>query len=302
MSPSARQQCLAWWQLLRIGNVFTAVSNVIAGFLIVQGSWQPLGPLLWLIAASAFLYSAGMVLNDAFDAELDAAERPERPIPSGRIALQSASRVGWALLFLGVLAGGWAGYLVGNERPTLVAAGLALCVVGYDAGLKATVLGPWVMGACRLLNVMLGAYGAAATWQTDAVWYALAIACYTIGLTYFAQQENIFGWKFYNSVGAAMVVVATLFVSLQTGKAMGSQILFWVSCVALNLFLWLGLLSPLDKGVSSEALRGAIGRIIKGFILLDALIVSSTVGPLAGLVVLSLIIPTWIASRFAPMT
>ena len=28
---------LAWWQLLRAANVFTAASNVIAGFLIVQG-------------------------------------------------------------------------------------------------------------------------------------------------------------------------------------------------------------------------------------------------------------------------
>ena len=29
-----------------------------------------------------------MVLNDVFDAEVDARERPERPIPSGRVSLQ----------------------------------------------------------------------------------------------------------------------------------------------------------------------------------------------------------------------
>ena len=78
-----------------MGNVFTAASNVIAGFLIASGQWSPAVVLATLIAASACLYAAGMVLNDAFDAELDARERPERPIPSGRIARRAAFAAGW---------------------------------------------------------------------------------------------------------------------------------------------------------------------------------------------------------------
>ena len=92
----------AWWQILRAANVFTAISNVIAGFLLVQGDWQPIGPLLLLMLASALLYEAGMVLNDVCDAELDAVERPERPIPSGRISRHAALRVGIGLLVGGV--------------------------------------------------------------------------------------------------------------------------------------------------------------------------------------------------------
>ena len=80
---STRIDWLAWWQLMRAANVFTAASNVIAGFLLVQRDWQPVGPLLLLILASVCLYEAGMMLNDVFDAELDAVERPERPIPVG---------------------------------------------------------------------------------------------------------------------------------------------------------------------------------------------------------------------------
>ena len=45
--------------------------------------------------ASVCLYWAGMAANDWADRELDAVERPERPIPSGRVSparRRSASR------------------------------------------------------------------------------------------------------------------------------------------------------------------------------------------------------------------
>ncbi len=37
-----------------------------------------------------------------------------------------------------------------------MALALVACVLGYNAGLKRTVLGPEVMGACRGLNLLLG--------------------------------------------------------------------------------------------------------------------------------------------------
>ena len=44
----------------------------------------------------------------------------------------------------------------------VLAAVLALAILGYDAGLKHTRLGPEVMGACRGLNLLLGMTHAAA--------------------------------------------------------------------------------------------------------------------------------------------
>lgn len=292
---------LAWWQLLRAGNVFTAISNVIAGYLITQGDLQPIVPLLLLMLASALLYEAGMVLNDVFDAQLDAVERPERPIPSGRITPHTAAVVGWALLFLGVLAGGWAGYLVGNERPALIAAALALCVVGYDAGLKATLLGPWVMGACRSLNVLLGAYGAATRWQTDALWYALAIGCYTVGLTYFAHSENKAGWNIGSVFGSTLVVAVTLYVSVLASVVLQDFYMHETFLLLLNIFIWFGLWSGF-RSPRPVAFRKTVSRMIVGFILMDALMVFAHLGGNSALAVLSLLIPTWIASRWAPMT
>ena len=66
----------------------------------------------------------GMVLNDVFDAELDARERPRRPIPSGRIARATAARLGFGLLGLGIAAGWIAGALAGGFKPGLIATAL----------------------------------------------------------------------------------------------------------------------------------------------------------------------------------
>jgi len=182
---------LAWWQLLRIGNVFTAITNILAGFLLVQKEWQPLGSLFLLIGSSTLLYAAGMVLNDAFDAALDAKKRPERPIPSGRISRATAFQTGFSLLILGIALACLVSWQLQSYASAMVAVLLALAVIAYDAKLKQTELGPSAMGVCRYLNILLGASVAGDLWLEPAAWiYAAAVGMYTIGLTLFARSEN----------------------------------------------------------------------------------------------------------------
>src|SRR5262245_63491269 len=50
------------------------------------------------LAAGSLFYSGGMALNDAFDAEIDARERPERPIPSGRVSRGTVLALGFGML------------------------------------------------------------------------------------------------------------------------------------------------------------------------------------------------------------
>ena len=54
--------------------------------------------------------------------------------------------------------------------------------------------------------------------------------------------------------------------------------------------------------VTSSILRRRVQRMIFAFILMDTLMAYATVGWQSAVVLLSLLIPTWIASRFAPMT
>lgn len=183
---------LAWQQLLRAANVFTAASNVIAGFLIVQGEFAPAGALAMLIGASACLYLSGMVLNDFFDAAVDAAERPERPIPSGRISRHEAGVVGWGLLAAGVAAAWATAWLYDRPMTAMIGSLLAIAVVQYDSLLKKTWAGPLAMGWCRMLNVFLGASIAADLSDQPWAWaFAFAVGAYTVGLTYVARSEMV---------------------------------------------------------------------------------------------------------------
>ena len=86
--PRPGSTLLGYLQLLRLPNVFTAIADVLMGFLVTHAVIQPgEGWILALLATtSVLLYMAGMVLNDVFDADVDARERPWRPIPSGRVS------------------------------------------------------------------------------------------------------------------------------------------------------------------------------------------------------------------------
>jgi len=137
-------------ELLRPPNVVTAVADVLAGYA-VAGRAQPRA-LPWLIAATVCLYAGGVVLNDFFDRRIDAVERPERPIPSGRVPAARAAGLGGALLIVAIAAATQA-----TRIAAAVAAAIAAVVLLYDARAKRhPIAGPVCMGTCRGLNLLLG--------------------------------------------------------------------------------------------------------------------------------------------------
>ncbi|HEY0640042.1 MAG TPA: UbiA family prenyltransferase, partial [Pseudonocardiaceae bacterium] len=73
----------AFVQLVRAPAALTVPGDTVAGA--AAAGLRLGGRRLALPLASACLYWAGMALNDYADRELDATERPERPIPSGRV-------------------------------------------------------------------------------------------------------------------------------------------------------------------------------------------------------------------------
>ena len=90
----------AYLQLLRLPNVFTAMADMLLGFLFTHQTLEPWPQFVLLLGSSSLLYLAGMVLNDYFDRDQDARERPLRPIPSGRVSAANARK-------LGCVAAGW---------------------------------------------------------------------------------------------------------------------------------------------------------------------------------------------------
>jgi len=132
------------------------------------------------LAASVCLYWAGMALNDYADRELDAVERPERPIPSGRARPSTALvlATGLTAAGLGLVA------LAGGRKALGVAVPLAATVWAYDLALQDTPLGPVGTAAARALDVLLGADEVG-----RAVPAALTVGAHTLAITVLSRSE-----------------------------------------------------------------------------------------------------------------
>ena len=204
-SLGPRVQFRAWLELLRLPNVFTAVADILLGFLFTHEDFSPWQSLALLIGSSALIYSAGMALNDFFDRQQDAKQRPGRPIPSGRISAAAAGRIGFGLLAVGVLLGCAAGFWSGAWRPAGVAVALAVMVLMYDGVLKQTPLAPLAMGGCRFLNVLLGMSLATVPWLPVHWLVAAGIGLYIVGVTWFARTEAVESSRL--QLGAATLVM-----------------------------------------------------------------------------------------------
>ncbi|PXY27305.1 SCO3242 family prenyltransferase [Prauserella muralis] len=169
----------AYVQLVRAPAALTVLGDTVAG---AAAAGEPLRGRRWALPlASASLYWAGMALNDWSDRELDAVERPERPIPSGRVSAGAALATGGVLTAAGL---GLAGF-GGGQRAARTAALLAGAVWAYDTTLKGTAAGPLGMAACRALDVLMGARG---RWRA-AAGAAVALGVHTLGVTALSGGE-----------------------------------------------------------------------------------------------------------------
>ncbi|ANJ28328.1 SCO3242 family prenyltransferase [Agromyces aureus] len=181
-------------ELVRAPAALTVLGDTAAGAQVAAGGFDRRGWMLPL--ASVAIYSGGMALNDWADRDLDAVERPERPIPSGRISPRRALAVAAGLGAVG-LALAAAG---GGRRGLAVAAPLVASVALYDLVAKPTTAGPLAMAACRGLDVLLGAGG-----SPRALPAALAIAVHTLGVTALSRGEVHGG----SAADTALSLVAT---------------------------------------------------------------------------------------------
>lgn len=187
-------------RLMRIPNVFTAIADVLMGFVFIHQSFQPVGGLICLVGATICLYSGGMILNDVFDIEVDRKERPERPIPSGAIPYLHAQLWGFGLLLSGLFLSILAFLISPAPQETAffgfesgcVAIFLIVAILLYNKVLKKTPIAPLAMGSCRFFNILLGMSLLGAE-QTDLIPAGLVIAggmgLYVAGFTWFARSE-----------------------------------------------------------------------------------------------------------------
>ncbi len=256
-------------RLGRVSNLPTVWTNTLAGIVLTGMAVNDARTVPILLAMSLF-YVGGMYLNDAFDAEIDAEERAERPIPSGQISRQSVFVSGFAMLAAGLAILLWVGTGFGASTGLWPAAGgiaLAAAIITYDWHHKANPLSPLIMGLCRML-VYITAGLCFLVPVPLAVWLgAFALLCYLIGLTYTAKQENI---------GHVKNAWPLLFLAVPALAG-----LFFVTDHPANLVIWLIFAGWIGYCLRLVARRGpgdiprAVGGMIAGIALLDGVLIAA---------------------------
>jgi hypothetical protein len=172
-------------RLGRISNLPTVWTNVLAGSVIAGGDRHPDQIVPIMIAMTAF-YVGGMYLNDFFDREIDARDRPGRPIDAGEIRAGTVSLIGF-----GLLAAGIALMIPFGLAAMIWGALLAGMIVLYDVWHKGNALSPLVMGLCRALVYIGTGVALAGSTSTAMIIGAVALASHVAGITYAAKQENL---------------------------------------------------------------------------------------------------------------
>ncbi len=285
---------LPYLRLVRIPNTFTALSNALATHLIATGGDIRWLELLGLMAASALLYSGGMVLNDCFDAEEDRRDRPFRPIPSGQVPMATAWGLGAVLLALGVAAAAMVG-----GRPlgwALVLSGLILC---YDAYAKHTPLGSVAMGACRYANWGLGLSIAdlgAGQWLLP-----LVVFVYVAALTVLSRIETLGAERWPVAVcGLGVAAAGILAAALVAAGILPHAWPLWLMAGGIGVMLrnlratWLEPTPP--------RIQASVKSLVLGIIPLDAALAAAGGPWWGGLLVLLLLWPSRALARRVMVT
>jgi 4-hydroxybenzoate polyprenyltransferase len=267
---------VSWSVYLRLGrvsNLPTVWTNVLAGVALAGVSITP-GPLALLALALSLFYIGGMYLNDAFDREIDARERPERPIPSGLVKATAVFAAGYGLLAAGLAAlvaeVAWTGR---REYSSTILSGLALggFIVFYDARHKANPWSPLLMGLCRVLVYATAAFAVAGRLGAAVVMGAAVLLSYLIGLTYVAKQENLAElrnlWPLV-FLGAPFVYGIPTLTGGRVGAAFYLGFLAWV-----GYGIWL-LVRPGRANIPR-----AVVSFIAGISLLDGLLMAGAGAP-----------------------
>ena len=282
-------------ELMRPANIVTAWADILLGFAasgsgiiftkLINGeaTFAILIPLAWLLLATTGLYGGGVVFNDVFDAELDAKERPNRAIPSGRVSHQNATLLGSILFVIGIIAAFQVSFL-----SAAIAIFITLSCLLYNSLAKHhPFFGPLNMGLCRGSNLLLGV--SAVPEIIGERWYlALIPVLYIAAITAISQGE-VHGGKKITGVVALLLIAIVLTAVLALGL-LGEYTA--IAALPFAILLAIRILPNFIKAARepiAENIRNAVKIGVLSLIVLDATVASGFAGLYYGLLVLILL-------------
>lgn len=287
-------------QLIRLPLLPSALGNICLGALSAGLSQSDSLNFILLLFSSAFLYASGMVWNDYFDAGIDAIERPDRPIPSGKISPKNAAIFAIILMAMGIACALSIELLRGFSGTTLIIAlAIVFFIFAYDGGGKNFLFGPLLMGSCRFFNVLLGWSVEGNALTEIAYLQAGIIGIYIIGVTFYAKHEAVQSNRL-SLVMASIIIIFALSIGLilPTVNNQGDAppwlypYLFFLLMVRVGKALWNGIAEPTPRNVQM-----GVVTCLKSLVLIDCILTIGVAGWI-GLWILVLLIPNLIMNRF----
>lgn len=247
--------------LARISNAPTTISNVLAGAVIAA----PLAfstEIVLIMIAIALFYTAGMYLNDILDLKIDREQRPDRPLPSGRISLTEAWGVTLAMFAVGLVL-----LWIADRESFFAGIVLIATIAIYDAWHKGNPFGPVIMALTRVLVYVVAFLAFASDISSELVIWSAVMLAYVAGLTYIAKTESLPGVGRYWPL-ATVIAPAVVAVILEP-----TDVLVWSLAVAH--VLWVLHSASFAYRSSNRQVGGAIARLIAGISMLDALVLAT---------------------------
>ena len=254
-------------QLGRVSNLPTVWTNTLTA-IVLSGASTSFPNTMLLVWAMSLAYTGGMYLNDAFDREIDALERPGRPIPSNKVTAREVFIAGFAMLGMAILLVGLVASHLDNALPALTSC-IALCVsiVGYNVWHKGNPSSPILMGICRSLVYVTTALAISPEPNIGVYVGACIMLAYLIGLTYTAKQEQ-FGHV--STLWPLVFLAAPLLYGAY--NANGSWVVWTTVALAST---WIAFCLTLILRRKNGDIPRAVVNLIAGISLVDALLVAT---------------------------
>lgn len=289
--------------LVRLPNLFTLPSNILVGMATVSllaFTLTSFSQFLLLVTISVLLYCVGIVLNDLYDFDIDKKERPNRPLPSGKISRRSAIVLVAIFSTLALILS------LQVSFSTLVISSILFSVIfGYDKYLKNTHAGPFTIASARVMNILLGTSVSLRSVdsysQIVTLTFILIITFVYVSLIGFISRYEVHGFSDNTKLLLPPAIVATVISSIILFTLMGFFKL--ESLIILSLFSFIMIISfsriyRRDSGRTQQIVRNMILSII----VLDSTFLTGIIGIELGLVVLTLMAPLLVLANKMYMT
>ena len=258
--PPARLK--TYFTLLRLPNLLTVPLDPVVGIISLSADFS-VAAVAFPVMSVLLMYSAGLFLNDYCDREKDAAERPERPIPAGKIEPLHVLRTSLILLIAGIGSGWAAGSIAGCTAVIL-----AFLVLAYSClHARHRLAGVLLMAGCRAGAILLGAAATGAI-QASAIVPASSHFVYILLLTLCAADEaRQHSLPFFVAVSPLTALIAPM--ALLPGSSNFIQL-----AAVMLLFSWIVLDTLKSANACRERLRSVsehIGTLVRNLIIIQGI-------------------------------